>query len=77
MPSLTRLTDGVKRQFGGSLSPDDAYLSCELLVGVRMPPRLTLWQTTTCGVSSRPGVCLLDDIEGVLLICRSDQGRCG
>ncbi|PSN65603.1 cysteine proteinase [Corynespora cassiicola Philippines] len=27
MPSLTRLTDGVKRQFGGSLSPDDAYLS--------------------------------------------------
>jgi hypothetical protein len=32
MPSLSRMVDGARRHFGDSLSPDDAYLSCELLL---------------------------------------------
>jgi len=32
MPSLSRMVDGARRHFGDNLSPDDAYLSCELLL---------------------------------------------
>lgn len=35
MPSsLSRIMDGARRHFGDSLSPDDAYLSCECCLGL-------------------------------------------
>jgi hypothetical protein len=54
MPSLRGMVDGARRHFGDSLSPNDAYLSCEFVAVacyVLFGVVANVWQTMTFEVS--------------------------